>query len=94
MTATHVQNLSPRYLDGRSHDELARMVLGLTSELWIVKDRLLALEAILEGKGVTSADEVDRHEPDARLEKRLATERERLLERVLDAPMRVGNPPR
>ena len=39
-------------------------LLALARELWVVRDRQLALEALLAEKGVVLGDEVDRWQPD------------------------------
>lgn len=81
---------APAYLAGASPDELARMVVALTGEVWVLRDRLMALEEVLTGLGTLPDGAVDVHEPSAALDDRLAVERGRLVEQVLGAPLQVG----
>ncbi|MDX6744072.1 hypothetical protein [Actinocorallia sp. A-T 12471] len=76
---------TPRYLESDRLDDLARMIAELTSELWILKDRTLVLEHLLERHGVIAAAAVDGLAPSADLAARLRAEREALVSRVFGA---------
>lgn len=76
----------PSYLGDRTTDDLARMVTELTSEVWILRDRMIVLEHLLADLGHIESGLPDRYQPDAELSARLTTEREELVERVLGAP--------
>ncbi|HTW16649.1 MAG TPA: hypothetical protein VMF51_16055 [Nocardioides sp.] len=78
---------SPQYLHASSTDDLARMVTGLTEELWVLRDRVMLLERAVVDAGVLAADTVDELVPDQELAELLATERLRLIRRVLGAPL-------
>lgn len=78
---------TPQYLHASGTDDLARMITGLTEELWVLRDRVMLLERAVVDAGVLAADTVDDLVPDAELDERLATERMRLIQRVLGAPM-------
>ncbi len=78
---------TPQYLHASSTDDLARMITGLTEELWVLRDRVMLLERAVVDAGVLAADTVDELVPDAELGERLATERMRLIRRVLGAPL-------
>jgi hypothetical protein len=80
---------SPSYLENATNDELARMVTTLTQELWILRDRVMTLEQVLEDKEVVTVEAVDLHEPGEALSARLATERRRIIRKVLGAPIAV-----
>jgi hypothetical protein len=76
------------YLSGDARlDDLARMVLELTSEVWVLKDRALVLEHLLAAKGTLAEDEIDAFQPAAELAAALRREREALVARVLGAPL-------
>lgn len=75
---------APSYLSKATPDELARMVVGLTEELWVLRDRVMVLEEV-----VSSTDAVDEHDPSPELRGRLGVERQRLIQRVLGAPLTV-----
>ena len=78
---------TPQYLAGSTLDDVARMVTGLTEELWVLRDRVMVLEDALAKAGVLAGDAVDEHEVDAELGETLARERMRLITRVLGAPV-------
>ena len=63
-------------------DNLGEALIALTEEVWVLTDRVMVQEALLEAKGVMTKDEIDRAEPSADLEKALAERRERLIERI------------
>ncbi|MDI9915320.1 hypothetical protein [Rhodococcus sp. IEGM 1379] len=75
----------PQYLESARLDDLARMVTELTSELWILKDRNMILEKILENSGVLTSSAVDEYQPDATLSASLLDERRALAERIFGA---------
>lgn len=80
---------SPSYLQNATNDELARMVTALTEELWILRDRLMTLEQVLEDADVVTVDDVEMHEPAEALDTRLRRERQRVIRKVLGAPLAV-----
>ena len=65
-------------------DRLGQALLTLTGELWIVKDRLRVLEAVLQESGIVVPEAVDQFEPGEALQSELATDRTALIERILD----------
>jgi hypothetical protein len=68
-----------------SLDRVADAVLALTRELWVMRDRQMALEAVLARHGIDAATAVDGFTPDADFQARLDTERDRLIEAVAGA---------
>ena len=46
------------------NDDVARALLTLTQELWVVADRLHVVETLLEREGVVTAAAIDRFVPD------------------------------
>lgn len=74
------------YLDGKINEDMARMVTELTSELWILRDRVMVLEHLLHRAGVLTPGEVDDFVPDQELTSALQQEREGLVGRVIGAP--------
>lgn len=81
---------SPSYLQNATNDELGRMITALTEELWILRDRVMTLEQVLEDAAVVTIDDVDLHEPAEPLDSRLRRERQRVINRVLGAPLAVA----
>ena len=63
---------------------LFQILLNTLQELWIVKDRQMVLENVLQANGIDVHDAVDRFQPDEALQQRLDAERKQLLDRVLE----------
>ncbi len=78
---------APRYLHASSTDDLARMVTGLTEELVGAPRPGDAAGRAVADAGVLAADTVDEAGPPTRLARVPATERLRLIRRVLGAPL-------
>lgn len=75
----------PSYLGSDRLDDLGRMLTELTSELWILKDRTMVLEALLADAGVVTPAAIDDYQPDATTAARIAAERSTLANRVFGA---------
>ncbi|NBT31066.1 MAG: hypothetical protein EBT13_03940 [Rhodobacteraceae bacterium] len=66
-----------------------QLALMLARELWVVKDRLMTLEAVLSAKGESVAAMVDSYQPDEALQQSLQAERQRFIAEImasLEAP--------
>lgn len=74
------------YLETETLDHLARMHTELLSELWILRDRVMVLEKLLEEKGTVAREEIDRYVPQGAFEQEIETERAALIRRVVGAP--------
>jgi hypothetical protein len=72
-----------RMLKDGQLDELGRAVLFLARELWVTRDRLAVLEAVLDARGLDVAQAVADHRPSPELAARLATERKALVEGLM-----------
>lgn len=82
-------HLPPRpYLETKELDAIVRMNTELLSELWILRDRVTVLEALLAQKNVVQRTEIDRFVPAGELATELETERAKLVERVVGAAHR------
>lgn len=66
-------------------DRALQLALTLAQELWVVKDRLLVLEAALSSEGRSIHELVDRHQPDAQLRSVIEAERQRFISAVMGA---------
>ena len=65
-------------------DELGRALLFLARELWVTRDRLAVLEAVLDARGLDVSAAVADHQPAPDLAARLAAERKALVEGLLE----------
>ena len=73
----------PKYLDDGSIDNLLAMIMTLTQEVSVLRDRMDTLEQILENKDIISDYEIDEYVPNDDLEIKRKDRRHSLLERVL-----------
>ena len=66
-------------------DGLGRAVMTLCQELWVMKDRMMILEAVLEENGIDARNAVDNFQPSDALQERLNKDGRQLIERVISA---------
>jgi len=66
-------------------DRATQLALTLAQELWVVKDRLILLEAALSSEGRVLSELLDRQQPDGALRAALESERQRFIAKVLAA---------
>jgi hypothetical protein len=66
-------------------DSILRMNAELLSELWILRDRVMVLEKLLEEKGVVARKAIDDYAPDQKFDDELLKERDQLVKRVIGA---------
>jgi hypothetical protein len=64
-------------------DSLGLAVISLAKELWIVKDRQLVAETLLNQKGLLA--DLDTFQPDPDLTAKLAAERQRFMQDLMTA---------
>lgn len=79
------------YIGDARLDELARICLGLMKEIWLLRDRQLALERQLEKQGAIQRSSID-DEPDARAAAELRLEVDRMIARVFEGAF-AADPP-
>ena len=84
--------MSPGYIGDERLDELARISIGLMKEVWLLRDRQLALERILQKHGAIDRSAIEREEPDAAAEAEIRMEVDRMVGRVFDGVFRTGTP--
>lgn len=78
------------YIGDDRLDELARISVGLMKEIWLLRDRQMVLERLLESKGIVERRLIDRAEPDARGEAEIRMEADRMIVRVFEGTFRTG----
>ncbi len=72
-----------RFFAADGVDELMSMVLELTAELSVLRERQYATERVLEAHDIDAGAEIENWMPSADDEARMAAERERLLANVM-----------
>lgn len=70
-----------------STDDLARMVMALTQEVWVIRDRMFITERLLEAKAGITPEQIDDFVLDPVMEKELAKERDRYAAKIIGAPL-------
>ena len=73
----------PIYLDERSIDNLMAMIMTLTQEISVLRDRLDTIEKLLVNKRSITLEDIETFEPDDDLIKERKDRRQMLLKRVL-----------
>ncbi|MEH2238638.1 hypothetical protein [Nostoc sp.] len=73
----------PVYLDNPQIDNLLAIVMALTGEVSVLRERLDTIEQLLEIKGILSASEIEAYEPDAKVIKEREQWRAEYIARVL-----------
>lgn len=63
---------------------LFQVLMNTLQELWVLKDRQIILERVLEDSGINVAEAVERLQPDTELAAELDAERQRFLDTVLE----------
>ncbi len=66
-------------------DDLGQAVLALTREIWLLTDRMLVMEKVLERRGLDVGAAIDAYTPDPAFAAELERRRTRLLDVVLEA---------
>ena len=73
----------PIYLDERSIDNLMSMIMTLTQEISVLRDRLDTIEKLLVSKKAITLEDIETFEPDDDLVEERRDRRQMLLKRVL-----------
>jgi hypothetical protein len=61
----HWRGKRPQFFDDAAVDELLGIVLGLTQEVSVLRDRLDSVERLLDAKGTVTRAELEAYVPDA-----------------------------
>ncbi len=86
---TPIVGPDPIYLRDPLLDATVRMVVELTAQVWVERERRIALEARLTDAGVLPAGAGDQWQPSAELAARLKQERDRLVDDVFKELRRI-----
>lgn len=70
-------------------DATVRIVVELAAQVWVERERRIALEALLVERGVMSADAIESLQPSGELRQRLQAERARFIEDVFKELRRI-----
>lgn len=64
--------------------QLGAAVIALTREMWVLTDRMMVLEAVLNRHGIDATAEIEAFQPDADMQARLDARGERLVANVIN----------
>ncbi len=81
-----------RYLQSRRLEDIAQAFVSLTSELWIVKDRMAVLEQVLDRHGIPAPRAVEAFTPEGEFKVTLDAERSAWAKRMIAALFPRGLP--
>lgn len=73
----------PAFFDNKAIDSLVTMMLELSAELWVVKERQRALETLLQESSPDLVEKLEAWQPDDAMAAELATERQVFLRTIL-----------
>jgi GAF domain-containing protein len=79
----------PVYLENPVLDATVRMVVELAAQVWIERERRLALEQVLAARGLLDAGAIETFKPDAAQAAALKAERARFIEDVFKELRRI-----
>ncbi len=91
---TPLAGADPVYLENPVLDATVRMLVELSAQVWIERERRLSLEALLEQRGVLTREAIESLRPDPELAARLREERNRFIEDVFKELRRTPLSPR
>jgi hypothetical protein len=75
-------NPDPTYIQDPVLDATVRMLVELAAQVWVERERRLALEAVLVERGVMTPETLERFEPNAAQQAAFRAERTRFIEDV------------
>ncbi|MFK8051455.1 MAG: hypothetical protein AB8F65_00665 [Woeseiaceae bacterium] len=73
----------PAFFENKAIDSMVTMMLELSAELWVVKERQRALEDLLETSSPGLAEKMQAWQPDDEMAAALAAERQNFLRTIL-----------
>jgi hypothetical protein len=75
------------YLGSDSVTDVTRMLMALMSEVWVMRDRQIVTEYLLETNGKVTREELDEFVPSGDLAAQITAERERFARLIAGAPI-------
>ena len=75
----------PAFFDNPAIDNLVAVTLELGAELWVQRERMRAVEALLAQKGMVTPELIEQYQPTAEEAERARIEREAFVSRVYGA---------
>lgn len=79
----------PVYLQDPVLDATVRMVVELAAQVWVDRERMMAIEALLDRNGVVTREAIEQYTPDAGQQQRLKAARDQFIEDVFKELRRI-----
>ena len=79
----------PSYLKDPVLDATVRMVVELAAQVWVDRERLLTIEALLNARGVISREAIEAFQPDVAQQKQFKTARDQFIEDIFKELRRI-----
>lgn len=86
---TPIAGPDPVYLENPVLDATVRMLVELSAQVWIERERRLALEAVLEQRGLLPREAIESFRPDEAQLEHIKAERGRFIEDVFKELRRI-----
>ncbi len=86
---TPITGPDPIYLADPLLDATVRMLVELSAQVWVERERRLTLEALLESRGLLARADIEGFEPSADQRAAFKTERARFIEDVFKELRRI-----
>jgi hypothetical protein len=86
---TPIVGADPVYLADPLLDATVRMLVELSAQVWVERERRLTLEALLESRGLLGRADIEAFQPSAELTASFEAERARFIEDVFKELRRI-----
>ena len=83
---------NPTYFDDPVQDALVNMIMELAAQVWVNRERMAALEVVLEERGGLESDAVESYRPSPERAARLRQERDRFVAGIMKEIQRLAPP--
>lgn len=81
--AKKAKGKKPIYFENPESDKLLAMVLALTGEVSVLRERLDTVERLAQTKGLISVEEIENYQPNEQVEQEREQWRQAYLDRIL-----------
>ena len=83
-----------RFLGDPVLDRMMKVVLALSQELYVLRDRMRTIERLLDEKKVITRSDIDDYMPDPQTQSQILGERDAYIERLFSPLSDTGDPER
>ena len=80
---------NPGYFDDPIQDAMMKMMLELAAQVWINRDRMMAVEDLLEQQGTVGREAIDAYQPSADRAAAIKLERDRFINDIFKEVQKI-----